>query len=147
MFEQLSFMRQLFQQRNSKLNFEYMLFGSRRSYFGVRDFLRRARVGAVLPVLAGIVFLTISCSRPGTDEHSAQNSAAAQLQASKWEGQLIRRPGSTAEDGKVYLVKEGKKHWVVTADWLKAHGYKFPEDVHVISAEDLGQVPEGEAVQ
>jgi hypothetical protein len=117
-----------------------MLNSPRRSHFGWR-------VRTVLLVLAGIVFLMASCSRPGADEHPPQNSVANQPQASKWEGKLIRRPGPTVEDSKVYLVKDGKKHWVVTPDWLKANGYKFPDDVHVISADDLSQVPDGEAVQ
>jgi len=98
-------------------------------------------------VLAAALLLG-GCSDSATKGKSAQESAIAQAPpGSKWEGQLIQRPGSAPEDGKVFLVRDGKRHWVVTADWLKLHGYKFPDDVHVISASELAQIPEGEVIQ
>lgn len=75
------------------------------------------------------------------------SSGPAPAAVSGWEGHLVRRPGGTPEDGKVYLVKDGKKHWVVSADWLKEHGYNFPGDVTVISAQELAQIPDGSVIQ
>ncbi len=99
---------------------------------------------AVVLVLVGNFWVTASCSKRGDNE---QSSIAAQTSGPKWEGHLIRRPGNTPEDAKVYLVKDGKKHWVVSGDWLKQNGYKFPEDVQIISAGELAQLPEGEPYQ
>ena len=65
----------------------------------------------------------------------------------KWEGKLVRRPGTTDEDGKVYLVQGGKRRWVVSSAWLKAHGFRFPEDVSIIPAEELAAIPVGEVIQ
>lgn len=76
-----------------------------------------------------------------------QSNSAAQVPALKWEGRLIRRPGASVEDGKVYLVKDGIKHWVVSAHWLKQHGYNFPADVQLVSAQDLATIPEGNPIQ
>jgi hypothetical protein len=67
---------------------------------------------------------------------------------SSWEGSLIRRPGDGTADGeKVYLVRNGKKCWVVSAEWLGSHGYRFPEDVKVVSAKELAGIPPGEPLQ
>ena len=60
-----------------------------------------------------------------------------------YEGRLVRRPGSSPEDGKVYLVHDGQKHWVWDARWIASHGYKWPDDVKTIAASDLAQIPEG----
>ena len=44
------------------------------------------------------------------------------------------------------MVKGGTKHWVVSGEWLKTHGYKFPEDVKVISTEELDAIPVGDVI-
>jgi len=63
------------------------------------------------------------------------------------DGQLVRRPGSSIEDSKIYLVRGGEKHWVVDGHWLTSHGYKWPEDIHTIPAADLAPIPEGAPIQ
>ena len=72
----------------------------------------------------------------------ADNSTAA-----AYENKLVRRPGPTAEDAKVYLVQAGKKRWVVNASWLASHGYHFPADVTEIPAPALDAIPAGDAIQ
>ena len=59
------------------------------------------------------------------------------------EGKLVRRPGKSLEDGKVYIVCGGVKHWVIDAAWIEKNGFRWPEDIHVISAETLEQMPTG----
>ena len=93
------------------------------------------------------IFLSGGCSSPATKGNGAQESSSARGAGSKWEGQMIRRPGSTPEDGKIFIVSDGTRHWVISAKWLTQHGYNFPQDVHVISAEALAQIPEGNAIQ
>jgi hypothetical protein len=60
-----------------------------------------------------------------------------------YEGQLVRRPGDKPEDGKVYVVRNGRKHWVWDGAWLTLRGYKWPDDVHVIPAADLDAMTPG----
>jgi hypothetical protein len=60
-----------------------------------------------------------------------------------FEGQLVRREGSTVEDSRVYAVRDGRKYWVWDGKWMAIHGYKWPEDVHVIPAADLEAMPVG----
>ena len=63
------------------------------------------------------------------------------------EGQLVRRPGETPEDGKIYLVRDGIKHWVLDAKWLMRHGYHWPGDVIVIPAAELDSIPLGDPIR
>jgi hypothetical protein len=67
--------------------------------------------------------------------------------ASKYDKKLVRRPGSTPEDGKVYVVKDGKKFWVLSGEWMKKNGYKWPDDVMEISASDLDSIPLGPQIE
>jgi hypothetical protein len=69
--------------------------------------------------------------------------AAGDKAAAKYEHQLVRRPGDTPEDSKVYIVMDGQKRWVAHADWIRAHGYQWPGDVHQIPASDLEAIPTG----
>ena len=64
-----------------------------------------------------------------------------------FEGKLVRRPGSTFEDGKVYLVRGGRRHWVRRAAWISSHGDKWPDDVVVIRPEELERIPMGDPIQ
>ena len=77
----------------------------------------------------------------GTYVHSV-----ARAVESKYEGKLVRREGNTAEDDKVYLVREGLKHWVVDSGWITANGFRWPEDVIVIASNELEEMPSGDAI-
>jgi len=66
---------------------------------------------------------------------------------SPYENKLVRRPGKSMEDGKVYLVENGKKRWVVNASWFAAHGFKFPEAVIEITPAALDAIPIGDPIE
>jgi len=67
--------------------------------------------------------------------------------AKKYEQQLVRRAGGASpEDAKVYIVIEGKKRWVTNAEWIQAHGYDWPNDVHEIPASELDAIPSGPSI-
>lgn len=103
--------------------------------------LGMCRTGIACVILGTAVSLG-GCCDSATKEKLAQESGVVQPGVSRWDGQLIRRPGSTPEDGKVFLVKDGERRWVKSGDWLKLHGYRLPDDVHVISASELAEIPE-----
>jgi Flp pilus assembly protein TadD len=73
--------------------------------------------------------------------------AANETVASKYERQLIRRAGDSPEDAKVYVVMDGKKRWVTNAEWIQAHGYDWPHDVHEIPASELDAIPSGPTIE
>ena len=45
------------------------------------------------------------------------------------EGKLIRVPGTSAEDQKVYFISGGRKHWVVTTEWLAKRGLRLEDTI------------------
>ena len=90
--------------------------------------------------LAFVLFVSlVGCSKP-------PEPAPVATAVSKYDKKLVRRPGSSVEDSKVYLIRDGKKHWVTTAIWIKENGYKWPDDVMMITAEELDSMPLGEPI-
>src|SRR5262249_884996 len=63
---------------------------------------------------------------------------------SRYKGQLGRRPGSTPEDGKVYFVRDGVKHWFMSSNWILQHVFRGPQDVKLTPRVDLDAIPAGE---
>jgi hypothetical protein len=66
---------------------------------------------------------------------------------SKFENRLIKVPGTTPEQAKVYLVQKGIKHWVIYAAWLTKRGYHIPEDVQEITPAEFQSIPTGDAIE
>ena len=89
----------------------------------------------------------IMCARKPWDSANQQavSSEKVTRQAFKtsFEGCLVRRPGETPEDHKVYFVENGRKRWVTTADWIVAKGMKWPSDVQLITAAELDAILPG----
>jgi len=67
-----------------------------------------------------------------------------EVKPSRYDGQLVRRPGPTPEDGKVYIVRNGIKHWIMDHRWTIQNGFRWPADVKVIPASELDRIPPGE---
>jgi hypothetical protein len=44
------------------------------------------------------------------------------------------------------VVLNHKRCWIIHAEWLAKHGYKWPDDVKTIPASELEQIPVGEPV-
>jgi hypothetical protein len=69
-----------------------------------------------------------------------------QKNSSVWENKLVRRPGGTIEDSKIYLVKDGKRHWVTHSSWISAHSSEFSSGVQPVSASELEVIPLGDPI-
>jgi hypothetical protein len=63
------------------------------------------------------------------------------------EGKLVRRPGVTPDDMRVFLVKNGIRHWILRGSWIQEHGYRWPDDVRVVDPGLLAAMPEGEPMK
>jgi hypothetical protein len=100
----------------------------------------------ILAAFVGITLLASGCSSNPPSPPPSSTSVST-TPPSPYENKLIRRPGSTIEDGKVYVVQNGKKHWVVNASWFSNHGFKFPDQVQEIPAAQLDAIPEGDPIQ
>jgi hypothetical protein len=78
---------------------------------------------------------------------TAPPTAPPPTTASIYENKLVRRPGTAIEDGKVYLVHNGTKRWIVNTSWFASNGFKFPGDVHQIPAAELDAIPTGDPIK
>lgn len=89
----------------------------------------------------------VMCARKPWDStlQQAASSEKVTRQAfqTSFEGCLVRRPGNTPEDHKVFFVENGRKRWVTTADWIVAKGMNWPGDVQLITAEELDAILPG----
>jgi SAM-dependent methyltransferase len=47
------------------------------------------------------------------------------------EGKLVSSPGQSADAQKVYLIYEGRKHWVTSVDWLQRHSMTLDQTIQV----------------
>ena len=65
---------------------------------------------------------------------------------SPYENKLVRRAGSSPEDGKVFLVRAGKRHWIIFGSWIVKHGYRWPEELLVLTPEQFATIPEGKLI-
>jgi hypothetical protein len=81
---------------------------------------------------------------------SERDVIVASLRSSKLmpvlDDKLVRRSGESVEDQKVYLVREGRKHWVTTVDWLHKHGMRLEQTVQV-DREVLDNILTGPSLQ
>jgi hypothetical protein len=103
--------------------------------------MRKAAVAACL-------WLMYACSpAQNASESPGSSDAHSSSIAARYESQLVRRPGETPDDGKVYLIRGGRKHWIVDAKWLSANGYRWPDDVKTIDAAELAQIPASDPIQ
>jgi uncharacterized membrane protein len=63
-----------------------------------------------------------------------------------YENKLIRRTGSTPEDGKVFVVRGGKRHWIIFSSWIVKHGYRWPGELLTLPPEQFNAIPEGKVI-
>jgi hypothetical protein len=66
---------------------------------------------------------------------------------SRYEGKLVRLAGGGEESAKVYFVEHGKKRWVVSIDWIKKQGFRWPDDVLELPRPELDAMPDGQVIQ
>ena len=86
--------------------------------------------------------------RPQTWDCIQQKSAYSERipkQAFKmsFAGCLVRRPGESDEDHKVYYIENGRKRWVTTSESIIANGFRWPADVQFVTAEELDAILPG----
>jgi len=89
----------------------------------------------------------VLCARKPWDSTEEQAAAAERVVRhafhTSFEGCLVRRPGDSPEDQKVYFVENGRKRWVTTAEWIISKGMNWPDDVQMITPEELDGILPG----
>jgi SAM-dependent methyltransferase len=56
---------------------------------------------------------------------------------------LIRQPGDTPEEQKLYIIQDGKKRWVLSMATALKLGYSWPDDICEIPSTELADIPTG----
>jgi hypothetical protein len=109
----------------------------------------RLNLGCTLLVVVSTFAFDAGCSSNSANPaiNPSATSGTPSSTASIWENKLVSRPGTKPEDTKIYVVQNGRKHWVVNGAWLAAHGFKFPDDVHIISPAELDAIATGDTIQ
>lgn len=69
------------------------------------------------------------------------------LAAGRANGEIVVRGTSPTEQGmKVFLVRDGRRHWVTSQEWYGRTGYSWEDILHVDDAVIL-EVPEGDVIR
>jgi len=75
--------------------------------------------------------LVMCAIKPRFDHDAIVASLRLSKPMPELENKLVCAPGSSAEDGKVYFVREGRKHWVTSVNWLHQHGMRLEQTIQV----------------
>jgi uncharacterized membrane protein len=62
-----------------------------------------------------------------------------------YENKLVKRNGSTPEDGKIFVVRGGRRHWIIFGSWVPKHGYRW-DDLQILTPEQFNTIPEGKVI-
>jgi hypothetical protein len=106
-----------------------------------------------LSLAAGVTVLILVAGSAGSPATTVSVSSgvapAARLSSTqlaliaKLEGQLVRAQSHSvpSEAGKVYVVREGMKRWVLSIAWMKQHGFNYLTDIRDITEEESNAIP------
>jgi hypothetical protein len=95
----------------------------------------------IFAIVSILVIATTGCSSGPTVTESQPQKSASSL-----ENQLLRQSGDTPENGKIYVVKDGKRHWIVYSSWIGAHASELSGGVQEIDAARLEAIPIGDPI-
>jgi len=75
--------------------------------------------------------LVLCAQKPRRSEDVLRASLRVDREIPSLEGRLVRVPGTSPEDQRVFLVKGGRKHWVVNPGWLKKAGMRLDSTIEI----------------
>jgi ABC-2 type transport system ATP-binding protein len=59
---------------------------------------------------------------------------------------VVRGDGSILEEQRMFLIRDGRKHWISHPDWLATAGIRWPEDVIILEGGTVQGIPYGDPV-
>ena len=62
------------------------------------------------------------------------------------ENQVFRGNGTTFDEQKLFIIREGRKHWIMDGGYLTRNGIDWPHDVTFVEGGVLENIPEGEPI-
>lgn len=86
------------------------------------------------------IFLLSACGESTQD--AGKTGAVISAIAQKYEGKIVHQPAANrGKDDGWYLVKNGKRAWIIDGAWLAKNGFQ-PNEVIEISSADFNAIPE-----
>ncbi len=76
--------------------------------------------------------------------HSTEHFELDEIAA--MEGSLFRGNGTWLDEQKIFIIRDGTKHWITHGDWLSKNGFSWPQDVHFVEGGVMAGVPEGDPI-
>ena len=99
--------------------------------------------GRLLTIVAVAVIITVNSIATDRIHQTFYFSGDITVE---YNNQLVRATGVTGPDDKVFLLHDGRRQWVKNAGWITKHGYRWPDDVKMISTAQMQSIPEGPAI-
>ena len=59
---------------------------------------------------------------------------------------VVRGDGSILDEQRMFLIRDGRKHWISHPDWLVTAGIRWPEDVIILDRGTVQFIPDGDPV-
>ena len=76
--------------------------------------------------------------------HAAARFDAATIEAMN--GRLFRGNGTVLDEQKLFIIRDGKKHWIRDPYWLVQNGYEWGRDVTYVEGGVLSTVADGDPI-
>lgn len=97
---------------------------------------------SIFAVSAALVACSDKAEPPASPALSVSAAVPPSLVAQKYEGKIVRQPSNNrGKDDGWYLVKDGKRRWIINGSWLEDNGFKN-DDVVDVSASEFYEIPE-----
>ena len=91
---------------------------------------------ALVLLLAITIFVGACGEKPKETSTSSGSVASTPAVAKKYEGKIVRQPpANRGKDDGWYLVRNGKRQWIVDAAWLGRNGYSVESVIEIPSAD------------
>jgi ABC-2 type transport system ATP-binding protein len=59
---------------------------------------------------------------------------------------VVRGDGSMLDEQRLFLIRDGRKHWIEHPDWLERAGVRWPDDVTFLPPGTVHNIPDGAPV-
>ena len=82
---------------------------------------------------------------PGMNLTLPDEEASDRGTSGRWENRLIQGP-DTLPNRRVYLVRNGRRRWIVHDSWMGAHGFGWPSGINRVSSAELDAIPLGDPI-
>jgi hypothetical protein len=97
---------------------------------------------AMIPVIASCLMVAGCGERSVPEQAKTLPKSPAPAAAQKYDGKIVHQPDANrGKDDGWFLVKDGKRRWIMKKEWLQQNGFKETEVIYITS-EEFNSIPE-----